>query len=288
MNRACLIMSGTVPRRFGRWALAATLCGLLAACSLPDWLDPFGDDEQEAAQLGGATYAQASAYPNLAGVPSEAPRPTSDDLRDTLIKGLIADRDNARYTDEALTAESTAVPPAPSPPKGKRRVDISWETSRVVPEGQEAEEAQGVEIEWETAAGVEPAEAVADESAVVPDGGTQLLAVIYFANETPELNDKDRAVLRDVLSQQEETGGRLHLVSHSASSGESDDSVAQRMVDLDLSLKRANAVATTLLDLGAAQDKLLVEAKMEAEPAAGETGSGGAGGDRKVEIFLEY
>ena len=282
-------MPWTGPRRFGRWVLTATLFGLLAACSVPDWLDPFGDDEQEAAQMGGATYAQASAYPNLAGVPNEAPRPTSDDLRDTLIKGLVADRENARYTDEILTSESTAVPPAPSPPKGKQRVDIPWETPRVVPEWQEAEM---VEVEWETAR-VEPVEAVADEltageSAAVPDGGTQLLAVIYFASESPELDDEDRAVLRDVLSQQEETGGRLYLVSHGASSGESDDPVTQRMVDLDLSLKRANAVATTLMDLGAAQDKLLVEARTEAEPAAGETGAGGAAGDRKVEIFLEY
>ena len=87
--------------------------------------------------MGGATYAQASAYPNLAGVPSEAPRPTSDNLRDTLIKGLVADRENARYTDEILTSESTAVPPAPSPPKGKQRVDIPWETPRVVPEWQD-------------------------------------------------------------------------------------------------------------------------------------------------------
>ncbi len=98
-------MPGTGPRRFGRWVLTATLFGRLAACTLPDWLDPFGDDEQEAAQMGGATYAQASAYPNLAGVPSEAPRPTSDNLRDALIKGLVADRENARYTDEILNSE---------------------------------------------------------------------------------------------------------------------------------------------------------------------------------------
>ncbi len=288
MIRACQTISGTRPRRFGRWALAATLCGLLAACSL----NPFGDDEQEAAQMGGATYARASDYPNLAGVPSEAPRPTSDDLRDTLTRGLIADRANARYTDEALTAESTAVPPAPSPPKGQQRVDISWETPRVVPEGQETEAAEGVEIEWETAR-VEPAEApvaeaTADEPAAVPGGGKELLAVIYFASESPELNDEDHAVLRDVLLKQEEIGGRLHLVSHGASFGEGDDPVAQRMVDLDLSLKRANAVATMLMDLGAAQDKLLIEAKAEAHPAAGEAGSDDAAGDRKVEIFLEY
>jgi outer membrane protein OmpA-like peptidoglycan-associated protein len=269
-------------RRLGRWAALAVLCGLLAACSL-------GNDEEEAAETSGAAYAQDSPYPNLASVPGEAPQPTSEGLRDNLVKGLVADSQNARYTDEALTADSAAVPPAPSPPTGRPRVDITWETPRALTEDQVAEgtqEGERVEVEWETAR-VEPGEAEPLEGAeidlpAIKEGGTELLAVIRFPTDATDLNDADRALLRDVLVRQKEQGGLLHLVSHGAASGEADDPVTQRLVDLDLSLKRANAVATTLLDLGASQDKLLVEAKSEAIPAADEAG------DRKVEIFLEY
>ena len=63
--------------------------------------------------------------------------------------------------------------------------------------------------------------------------------------------------------------------------------MAQRMVNLDLSLKRANAVATTLLDLGAEKAKLMIEAKADSEPASGEVIVGGEGSNRRVEIFLE-
>jgi outer membrane protein OmpA-like peptidoglycan-associated protein len=64
------------------------------------------------------------------------------------------------------------------------------------------------------------------------------------------------------------------------------------MVNLDLSLKRANAVATSLLDLGAEQEKLMIEAKADSEPASfpasGEVIVGGEDGNRRVEIFLEH
>ena len=60
------------------------------------------------------------------------------------------------------------------------------------------------------------------------------------------------------------------------------------MVNLDLSLKRANAVATTLLDLGAEKDKLMIEAKADSEPVDGVALVDAEGGNRRVEVFLEH
>ena len=72
-------------------------------------------------------------YPNLARVPGEQPRPTPASLRRDLIDGLAADRDNARYSVEPLTAQTAATPPAAPPPAAKPQVEIIWETLRVLP-----------------------------------------------------------------------------------------------------------------------------------------------------------
>lgn len=58
-------------------------------------------------------------FPNLSSVPDQAPEVTPAAERQKILEGLIADRENARYTDEQLRAGSDnsvgAVPPPPPP-----------------------------------------------------------------------------------------------------------------------------------------------------------------------------
>ena len=79
-----------------------------AACGGSDWSESDASDQ-------GNSIEDAD-YPNLSRVPGEQPVPTLASLRDELIEGLGADRANARYTGEPLTAASAAVPPAAPPP----------------------------------------------------------------------------------------------------------------------------------------------------------------------------
>ena len=250
-------------------------------------------------------------YPNLSSVSDQAPRPSSESLQEELIEGLSADHANAQYSGENLTAESAAVPPAAPPPSGQPRVEIRWEPRRVVLEGEETEEEtaeeetaleieaagegeERVEITWEMArvlpaAGAEVAAAEVEElEEPIEVGGTQLVAVIYFAHDSSQLNEDDRDVLRDVVALHKERGGRIHLIGHSSARAETEDLVAQRMINLDLSLKRASQVADGLMGFGAQQEALLVEAKADSEPVAEEATATDEAGNRRVEIFLEY
>jgi flagellar motor protein MotB len=216
------------------------------------------------------------------------------------------------------------VPPAAPPPAAKPQVEIIWETLRVSPEGDvaAAEELAGwgagaaaagaaaggseatteatteatreeVQINWETER-VEPSGKVSaaggseikEELILAP--GPELVGVVYFAHDSAQVGTSDRDLLEMVVALYKERGGRLRLVGHSSTQASTEDEVAQRMVNLDLSLKRANAVATSLLDLGAEEEKLMIEAKADSEPASGEVVVGGGSGNRRVEIFLEH
>ena len=323
--------------------LAVLVCLPLAAaaCSGPSRsADPGADPAAGQGADQGDGQAGASEdedYPNLARVPGEQPRPTPASLRKELIDGLAADRANARYTGEPLTAASAAVPPATPPPAARPQVEIIWETLRVLPEdaaaaesgasdaasgaegataaaaaagaalgqSEAAEEGAPVEVEveeeieeeieinWETER-VEPSGKIAaagqgdNEEQLILAPGPELVAVVYFAHDSDRVDTSDRALLEDVVALYKERGGRLRLVGHASSQAGTDDEVAQRMVNLDLSLKRANAVATTLLDLGAEKDKLMIEAKADSEPVDGEALVDDEGGNRRVEVFLEH
>jgi outer membrane protein OmpA-like peptidoglycan-associated protein len=298
------------------WALVLWLPIMGAACSGSDWSGDNGAGQDGAIEDG--------EYPNLSRVSGEQPRPTPDSLRDELMDGLAADHANARYTSEPLTAASAAVPPAAPPPAARPQVEIIWETLRVSPEG-DAAAADGaagsgagaaaagaaaggsdattdattdgtqeeIEINWETER-VEPSGKVSaaggseikEELILAP--GPELVGVVYFAHDSAQVGTSDRDLLEMVVALYKERGGRLRLVGHSSTQASTEDEVAQRMVNLDLSLKRANAVATSLLDLGAEEEKLMIEAKADSEPASGEVVVGGGSGNRRVEIFLEH
>lgn len=93
-------------------ALLPVLTLDLSACSF-FLLEEEGELEpQRIAAL--KTADQEEAYPNLAGVPDQAPLPSSRVRRLVLQKGLTADRENAIYTDEDLRADP-AILPMPQP-----------------------------------------------------------------------------------------------------------------------------------------------------------------------------
>jgi flagellar motor protein MotB len=173
-------------------------------------------------------------------------------------------------TEEEVTEETAKEIEAAA--EGGESVEITWDMPRVLPaEGAGVAEAGIEELE-------EPIEV----------GGTQLVAVIYFAHESSQLNEADRDVLRDVVALHRERGGRIHLIGHSSTRADTEDLVAQRMISLDLSLKRANQVADGLMGLGAQQETLLVEAMADSELVATEATATEQAGNRRVEIFLEY
>ncbi len=84
--------------RWGRLGVTATvLCLFLAGCEI------FVSEEPEPQRV--ATASTDGQEPNLGDVPSEAPQTSSQAARQQVREGLLADRSQARYTDETLTGE---------------------------------------------------------------------------------------------------------------------------------------------------------------------------------------
>lgn len=91
----------------------------LAGCSTPDWVNPmnwFGDDEEElaAAEAVPAPDSTAAEYPKLGDAPAVPGKTVSIQEADQIQRGLKADRDQAKYTDQQLRAD-TSVQGLPQP-----------------------------------------------------------------------------------------------------------------------------------------------------------------------------
>lgn len=88
------------------WLMAVPLA--LGACSqLVDLSDP-SESRPRLSSTAADVSEQDAPFPNLGSVPGEPPVVTSPEARREIMEGLIADRANAEYTLERLTAEDAA------------------------------------------------------------------------------------------------------------------------------------------------------------------------------------
>ncbi|HEX4185638.1 MAG TPA: OmpA family protein [Stellaceae bacterium] len=105
-----------------RLAVMALVLGLGACNPVDTWRDWTGrssndPDPETTPNTRSLAAGEASDYPNLATVPPPPNRALTTAEREKLTQSLIADRTNAKYSDEKLRAGFSAVSaPAPPPP----------------------------------------------------------------------------------------------------------------------------------------------------------------------------
>src|SRR6516225_524359 len=103
-------------------AILAVALGLGACSPVDTWRDWTGastndPDPETTPNTKNLAAGEASDYPNLATVPLPPDRALTAAEREALTQGLVADRTNAKYSDEKLRAGFPAVSaPAPPPP----------------------------------------------------------------------------------------------------------------------------------------------------------------------------
>src|SRR5215471_12832636 len=103
-----------------RLAVFAVLVALAACNPVDTWRDLTGTsrndpDPDTTPNTKNLAAGEASDYPNLATVPPPPVRALTAAEREALTQGLVADRTNAKYSDEKLRAGFSAVS-APAPP----------------------------------------------------------------------------------------------------------------------------------------------------------------------------
>jgi outer membrane protein OmpA-like peptidoglycan-associated protein len=122
--------SGRFRFRFGLGVSVALVSGALGGCSADKVLDamnPVGwyrditgssknDTKPDAPNAANLESGSKEPYPDLSSVPNEPTRGLTEEEKAKLAQGLIADRDNAHYTDEQIRGGNAgAIVPAQTP-----------------------------------------------------------------------------------------------------------------------------------------------------------------------------
>src|SRR5271165_7144068 len=117
-------------RRGCRLAILLMLLGLGACNPVETWRDLTGaskndPDPDTTPNTKNLAAGEASDYPNLASVPPPPTRALTTAEREKLTQSLIADRTNAKYSDEKLRAgfPAASAPPPPPPPAAAAPAD---------------------------------------------------------------------------------------------------------------------------------------------------------------------
>ncbi len=121
---------------------------------------------------------------------------------------------------------------------------------------------------------------------MIPTAG-QPVAIIFFADDSAGLSDRDQSVLHDVYLLQQQQGGRLRIVGHASLHTATLDPARHDQVNLRMSTARANSVARALVRMGVPQGTVGIAAEGSRAPVFYEFMPTGEAANRRVEIYLD-
>jgi outer membrane protein OmpA-like peptidoglycan-associated protein len=124
-----------------------------------------------------------------------------------------------------------------------------------------------------------------------PAGATQTpgqpIALIFFADASAGLSNRDKNVLHDVYLLQQQQGGRLRIVGHASQRTAALDPARDDQANYKLSAARANEVAHALRGMGVPDGAISIVAEGSQAPAFYEFTPTGEAGNRRVDIYLD-
>ena len=322
-------------------ALVVMTFGLAGCSSLPDYANPVSWYERAVDKVGGwfsddgvDQTSDAGGFPAL----KKAPPPraeTSGAERDKIVKGLVADRKNARHLASggkearsnlwpnkklATSATAPAVTKAPAPkvsapkaaaPKAAAPKAAAPKAAAPAPQAVAAAPKAAAPAPQATPApksvAATPAASLAPKPQLRPSTGTEASAaasetpqfrlpasaanqsvVVHFANGSSRLSANDRADVAKIAKLVREKGARVRVVGHASRRTRDMDPVRHMLVNFEMSVKRANAVAAELARRGVDRDVISVEARGASEPLFLEVMPAGEAGNRRAEIFVDF
>ncbi|MBI11104.1 MAG: hypothetical protein CMM55_16430 [Rhodospirillaceae bacterium] len=304
MQDTTAIKAVSVGRRIASVFLIGAAMTLGGCESIPEVVNPFTwfeDDETAprppvASKHGAEAVSQA--YPKLGSVPK---RPSLQAQQAAIAQGLAADNENARYTDDKIQREVErraavvrdgksirAVPPPPrvvaprAQPVLRRASPPALAVKPSVPPVQPAvrpTRASPTAVDRPAPAAPVPVPAFAP-------GQTVKVATIYFQDGSTKLLGNDKEILREVANAQKQTGSAVHLIGHASGRVRTFDPSRRHMINYQISLNRAHAVAAVLLSLGVAEGKLEVTGKGDTTPIYAEYSTAGEAANRRVELYF--
>ncbi len=293
----------------------------LSGCSDLDVFGLFEDDTpaaQTSAEQGlrdrsntEQAAAEGSNTPSLTSVPSR-PAGGSTAVRDRVVEGLISDRDNARYTDEAIrlqgstrptaTPQAAAAPaPAPAPAAPSTTPAPASVASQIAVTPPPAPVAPAPQVAAArpapapTPAPAQSQSVVVDMSALGGAGYTPVsaqisreaqVATIQFGHSSSRLDARDRQLIAAVASAYRQNERNILVVGHASARTQQLPKSKREVANFKVSFARANSVAQALIRAGVASENVTVEAVADAQPVYSEAMPSGEAGNRRAEIYF--
>lgn len=126
------------------------------------------------------------------------------------------------------------------------------------------------------------------ESYPAADGGSYQAGVIRFSNGSSSLSASDRGVIHELVSLIREYNASVEIVGHASSRTRNMDPSEHKLINFEISLKRANTVAEALINAGTPSDRVSVVAVGDSQPVSSEAMPAGEAENRRAEIYLIY
>ena len=112
------------------------------------------------------------------------------------------------------------------------------------------------------------------------------VALIRFPVGSARLSARDRGLVRQIAQAYKQRGGAIRVEGHASSRTKDMNPVQHQLVNFDISLSRANAVASELIRQGVPAEAVFVSAMSDSQPIYYEVMPAGEDGNRRAEIFF--
>ncbi len=119
----------------------------------------------------------------------------------------------------------------------------------------------------------------------LPPASTKV-ATILFRNGSAGLDATDRKILADVARIQRQNGSVVRVIGHASARTKNMDPSVHKQTNFNVSVKRANQVASELKRMGISSEMILTAAVGDNHPVYLEVMPSGEAGNRRTEIYL--
>ncbi len=127
---------------------------------------------------------------------------------------------------------------------------------------------------------------VANNGALPLPSSSTKVATILFKNGSSGLDANDRKILADVARLQRQNNATVRVIGHASQRTRNMAPNRHKQANYEVSVKRANQVASELQRLGIASDRILTAAVGDNHPIFLEVMPSGEAGNRRTEIYL--
>jgi outer membrane protein OmpA-like peptidoglycan-associated protein len=117
-------------------------------------------------------------------------------------------------------------------------------------------------------------------------GGPDPLALVRFKAGSASLTSGARQQVRQIVGMYRQRGGAIRVEGHASSRTQNMDPVQHHLVNFNVSLNRANAVASELVRQGVPSEAVFVAAMSDSQPLYYEVMPAGDAGNQRVEIHF--